>query len=128
MLLPLVFGEAFDASVAPFLWLLPGALGFTAMIVFSNALVAHSAPGLSSVGPLVSLVVGIGLDLVLIPRFGASGAAAAASAAFVAGGGTGLIVFRHRSPFAWRALWLPRRSDLAVFGALARPLRAARSS
>ena len=126
--LPLVFGDAFDASVRPFLWLLPGALGFTAMIVFSNALVAHSAPGLSSIGPLVSLVVGIGLDLLLIPRFGASGAAAAASAAFLAGGCTGLIVFRRRTPFAWRALWLPRRSDLAVFGALARPLRAARSS
>ena len=76
----------------------------------------------------MSLVVGIGLDLVLIPRFGASGAAAAASAAFLAGGCTGLLVFRHRSPFAWRSLWLPRRSDLAVFGALARPLRAARSS
>jgi O-antigen/teichoic acid export membrane protein len=128
VLLPLVFGEAFDASVRPFLWLLPGALGFTAMIVFSNALVAHSAPGLSSVGPLVSLVVGIGLDFVLIPRFGAAGAAAAASAAFLAGGCTGLIAFRRRTPFAWRALWLPRRSDLAVFGALARPLRAARSS
>ena len=127
VLLPLVFGEAFDASVAPFLWLLPGALGFTAMIVFSNALVAHSAPGLSSVGPLVSLVVGIGLDLVLIPRFGASGAAVAASAAFLMGGGTALLVFHRRTPFAWRSLWLPRRSDLAVFGALARPLRAARS-
>jgi O-antigen/teichoic acid export membrane protein len=127
-LLPVVFGEAFDASVAPFLWLLPGALGFTAMVVFSNALVAHSAPGASSVGPLVSLVVGIGLDLVLIPRFGASGAAAAASAAFLAGGFTALLVFRRRSPFAWRSLVLPRRGDLAVFGALARPLRAARSS
>ena len=42
--------------------------------------------------------------------------------------GIAAIVFRRRTPFAWRALWLPRRSDLAVFGALARPLRAARSS
>ena len=126
-LLPVVFGEAFDASVAPFLWLLPGALGFTAMVVFTNALVGQSAPGASSVGPLVSLVVGIGLDLVLIPRFGASGAAAAASTAFLAGGSTALLMFRRRSPFAWRTLVLPRRSDLAVFGALARPLRTARS-
>ena len=68
------------------------------------------------------------LDLVLIPRFGASGAAAAASAAFLAGGCTALLVFRRRSPFAWRALCAARRSDLAVFRALARPLRAARSS
>jgi Na+-driven multidrug efflux pump len=83
---------------------------------------------LSSVGPFVSLVVGIALDLVLIPRFGASGAAAAASAAFLAGGFAALIVFRRRNPFAWRSLLLPRRGDLAVFRALAGPLRLVRSS
>jgi O-antigen/teichoic acid export membrane protein len=124
LLLPVVFGSAFSDSVKPFLWLLPGALGFAATAVFSNALMASSAPGLSSLGPLVSLVVGIGLDLVLIPRFGASGAAAAASAAFLAGGAVALLVYSHRSPFAWQALLRPRRGDLDVFRALLRPLRA----
>jgi O-antigen/teichoic acid export membrane protein len=128
LLLPLVFGAPFEASVTPFLWLLPGALGFAATAVFSYALVAASSPGLSSVGPFVSLVVGIALDVVLIPRFGASGAAAAASAAFLAGGCAALIVFRRRNPFAWRSLLLPRRGDLAVFRALAGPLRLVRSS
>jgi O-antigen/teichoic acid export membrane protein len=128
LLLPVVFGAPFEASVTPFLWLLPGALGFAATAVFSYALVAASSPGLSSVGPFVSLVVGITLDLVLIPRFGASGAAAAASAAFLAGGCAALIVFRRRNPFAWRALLLPRRGDLAMFRALAGPLRLVRSS
>ena len=124
VLLPLAFGEPFEASVTPFLWLLPGALGFAAIAVFSNALVGASAPGRSSVGPLVALVLGVGLDLVLIPRFEATGAAAAASAAFLGGGLAALFVFRRRAPFAWRALVQPRRSDLSVFRALARPLRA----
>lgn len=128
VLLPLVFGAEFEASVTPFLWLLPGALGFVAIAVFSNALVAGSSPGLSSVGPLVSLLLGIGLDLALIPRFGANGAAAAASAAFIAGGCAALVAFHRRSPFPWRLLVRPRRSDLTVFRALAAPLRAARSS
>jgi O-antigen/teichoic acid export membrane protein len=128
LLLPVVFGAPFEASVTPFLWLLPGALGFAATAVFSYALVAASSPGLSSVGPLVSLVLGIALDLVLIPAFGPSGAAAAASAAFLAGGCAALAVFRHRNPFAWRALLLPRRGDLAVFRALAGPLRLVRST
>jgi O-antigen/teichoic acid export membrane protein len=127
VLLPLVFGAAFDDSVTPFLWLLPGALGFAAIVVFSNALVAGSSPGWSSAGPLVSLVVGIALDLILIPRFGATGAAAAASAAFLAGGLVSLVAFRRRSPFPWRLLLQPRRSDLSVLRALAGPLRAARS-
>jgi O-antigen/teichoic acid export membrane protein len=128
LLLPLIFGAAFQASVTPFLWLLPGALGFAATAVFSYALVAGSSPGLSSVGPFVSLVLGIALDVVLIPRFGAAGAAAAASAAFLAGGWAALAVFRHRNPFPWRSLLVPRRGDLIVFRALAGPLRLVRSS
>jgi O-antigen/teichoic acid export membrane protein len=128
LLLPTMFGEPFAASVAPFLWLLPGAFGFAATAVFSYALVAGSSPGLSSVGPFVSLVLGVGLDLVLIPRFGASGAAAAASVAFLAGGCAALAVFRRRHDFAWSSLLLPRRGDLTVFRALAGPLRLVRSS
>jgi O-antigen/teichoic acid export membrane protein len=123
LLLPLVFGSAFEASVAPFLWLLPGALGFAAIAVFSNALMAASSPGLSSFGPLVALVAGIGLDLALIPAYGASGAAAASSAAFLAGGCVALLVFHRRAPFAWGALVRPQRDDLGMFRALARPLR-----
>jgi O-antigen/teichoic acid export membrane protein len=128
LLLPLIFGAPFEASVTPFLWLLPGALGFAAIAVFSYALVAASSPGLSSVGPFVSLVLGIALDVVLIPRFGASGAAAAASAAFLAGGCAALAVFRRRNPFPWRSLLLPQRGDLIVFRALAAPLRLVRSN
>jgi len=123
LLLPAAFGPAFNSSVEPFVWLLPGALGFTAIAIFSNALMASSSPGRSSLGPLVSLVVGIALDLLLIPRFGAVGAAAAASTAFVAGGAAALLSYRRQSPFAWRALVLPRRADLNVLRALARPLR-----
>jgi O-antigen/teichoic acid export membrane protein len=119
LLLPTVFGKPFRASVEPFLWLLPGSLGFAATAVFSHALVASSSPGLSSLGPLVSLLVGVALDLVLIPRFGASGAAAAASAAFLAGGAAALTAFARRNAFSWRELVLPRRGDLAVLRALA---------
>jgi O-antigen/teichoic acid export membrane protein len=122
LLLPLLFGTAFRDSVEPFLLLLPGALGFAATAVFSSGLMASSAPGRSSLGPLVSLVTGVVLDLVLIPRFGANGAAAAASVAFLAGGATALLAYRLNSPFGWRELVLPRRSDLAVLRALARPL------
>jgi O-antigen/teichoic acid export membrane protein len=123
ILLPVVFGSAFDASVEPFFWLVPGAFGFAATVIFSSALMASSAPGRSSLGPFVSLVVGVALDVALIPRFGATGAAAAASAAFIAGGAAALLSYRRVSPFAWRALLLPRRDDLQMLRALASPLR-----
>jgi O-antigen/teichoic acid export membrane protein len=110
-LLPVVFGSQYEDAVTPFLLLLPGALGFAALVVFSNALLAESAPGASSAGALVSLVVGVTLDVVLIPRFGAEGAAAAASAAFLAGGVAATVIYRLRSPFSWTEL-VPGRSDL----------------
>jgi O-antigen/teichoic acid export membrane protein len=126
VVLPALFGDAFEESVGPFLWLLPGTLGFAASSVFSNALVGSSSPGLSSLGPMVSLIVGFGLDLALIPRFEATGAAVAASVAFLAGGATALATYRRVSPFTWRALLVPRRGDLDVLTALAGPLLRAR--
>ena len=117
-LLPLVFGSAYADSVTPFLLLLPGALGALLLAIFTNALVASSAPGLSSLGPLASLFVGVALDFALIPHFGASGAAAAATAAFFAGGATAVLAYRTRDRFRWRDLVVPQRGDLDVVRAL----------
>ena len=122
-LIRIVFGAGFHDSAAPFLWLLPGALGFAALAIFSSALVASSAPGRSSAGPLVSLVLGIALDFVLVPPLGASGAAIAASAGLLAGGAVSLVLYRRLSPFAVRALVVPELGDADLLRALAQPLR-----
>ena len=118
-LIPFVFGDPFDASITPFLLLLPGLIGFTAMIVFSNALIASSLPSLSSIAPTVCFVVGLALDLALIPFFRASGAAAAASAAYLAGGLTALLIYRARASFPLHELVLPQPGDFEVVRALA---------
>jgi O-antigen/teichoic acid export membrane protein/peptidoglycan/xylan/chitin deacetylase (PgdA/CDA1 family) len=110
-LLPLVFGREYDASVWPFLWLLPGALGFAALRVFSFGMLGSNAPGRSSIAPVVSLVVGLALDVALIPLLGANGAAIAASAAFLAGGAVSIVAFRTLHVFRLRDL-VPRPGDL----------------
>jgi O-antigen/teichoic acid export membrane protein len=111
-LIPFAFGDAFEGSVSPFLWLLPGAVGFVASSIFSAALAATSAPGLSSVGPAATLVVGLALDVVLIPRLGADGAAIASTAGFIAGGAAAVLAFRKTAPLRWTDL-LPRRHDVS---------------
>ena len=85
LLIPVVFGSKFHGSIAPFLLLLPGAWGYAAQKVFSSALTGLGQPGRSSLGPLTALLTGLALDVVLIPPYGAQGAAGAASAAFIAG-------------------------------------------
>lgn len=122
IVLPAVFGDAFDESIIPFLWLLPGTFGFAASAVFSNSLVGSSSPGLSSLGPLISLSVGFALDVVLIPQDAATGAAAAASVAFLVGGAAALLVYRRLHPFPWRLLVVPHRGDLDVLAALVGPV------
>jgi O-antigen/teichoic acid export membrane protein len=105
--------------VTPFLLLLPGLVGFTALIVFSNALMASSLPSLSSLAAIVCFVVGLALDVALIPFFGASGAAGAASAAYLAGGLTALLLYRKQTPFRLRSLVVPEPGDFEVLRALA---------
>lgn len=126
-LIPLVFGSAYSPAVEPYLILLPGGLAFVALVVFSGSLVASSAPGRSSLGPLAALVVGVGLDLALIPALGANGAAVAATAAFAVGGAVAILVYRATVGIAARAL-LPGKSDVELIQGLvrrfARPSRA----
>lgn len=121
-LVPFVFGSDFDASVVPFLLLLPGAFGYAALLVFSNALVASDAPGRSSLGMLGSLVVTVALDLILIGRYGASGAAAAATAGYLFGGALALVLYRRAAAFSWRALLVPHRGDVELARALVSPI------
>jgi len=120
--LPAVFGGAYRASVVPFLWLLPGAYGYAALGVFSTALLACGAPGRSSLGPLVALVLGVLLDVALIPPFQETGAAAAATASFLAGGAVALAGYRRLESFSWRLLAIPHLRDLALLRALAQPV------
>lgn len=119
--LPLVFGHAYRGAVGPFLILIPSAIGFATMNVFTGSTLGSLAPGRSSIGPLVALITQTTLDFILIPSLHASGAAIAATTALLAGGIVALAVYRSRFPFPWRAL-LPGTSDLSLLGRLARRL------
>jgi O-antigen/teichoic acid export membrane protein len=118
-LLPLVFGHLYDEAVVPFLILVPGAFGFAASMIFSGSLLGASRPGLSSGGPLVSLITQTVLDFILIPPFGATGAATAATVAFLAGGTTATIAYRGHGRFAWREI-VPGRADVRLLNDIVR--------
>jgi O-antigen/teichoic acid export membrane protein len=122
-LLPLVFGNGYRHAVGPFILLLPGAFGFVAISVCSSALVAAGSPGRSSLGPVVALVSGLALDLALIPPYGARGAAAAATGAFLAGGVASIWGLRKLLDFELSEL-LPHRDDSRFLAQVARRLLA----
>jgi O-antigen/teichoic acid export membrane protein len=125
LLIPVVFGSRFHGSVAPFLLLLPGAWGYAAQKVFSSALTGLGQPGRSSLGPLTALLTGLALDAVLIPLYGAQGAAGAASAAFIAGGVAALIAFHMAVPFRLASL-VPTIGDARLVAGVISGYRARR--
>ena len=114
--IPIVFGSDYTASVQPFVILSLGAWGFAASAIFSGGLLGASRPGRASFGPFTSLVLGIVLDLILIPPFGAIGAASAATIAFAGGGIVAAVLFRSTFGLTLSEL-LPTREDAT--GALA---------
>jgi O-antigen/teichoic acid export membrane protein len=118
-LIPPVFGHAYRGSITPFLWLLPGALGYTALRIFNTALLASDSPTRASVGPTVALVTGVAFDFILIPLYGAIGAAIAASLAFFAGGSAAIGAYRGTTRYDWREL-APRRDDVRLIKGLLR--------
>jgi O-antigen/teichoic acid export membrane protein len=90
--LPLLFGSAFHAAIEPACILLIGLAVEGAAAVASAYLWGAGRPGANSVGMGVGVVVTVALDVVLIPRLGATGAAIASSVAYLSTAGllTGL--------------------------------------
>ena len=80
---------------------------------------ASSLPTHFSIPPTLCFIVGIPLDFALIPFFGASGAAAAASAGYLAAGASAVLIYRARVSFPLRELVVPQAGDFAVLRTLA---------
>ena len=119
VLIPLVFGSAFQGSVLPFVILSFGSVGYTMSAIFSSTTLGLGSPVRSAAGPLVALVVGVILDFALIPPAGANGAALATTAAFLAGGVAAAAVFRRLHPFELRQL-VPTARDVRDLASAAR--------
>jgi O-antigen/teichoic acid export membrane protein len=83
VLLPVVYGEAFRASIVPTYILLFGLAGEGVAGVISAFLYGVGRPGLNSWAMGAGVIVTVVLDLVLIPGLGAAGAAIASSAAYL---------------------------------------------
>ncbi|MBI3667177.1 MAG: polysaccharide biosynthesis C-terminal domain-containing protein [Acidobacteria bacterium] len=75
----LLYGEAFAPSVAPFLLLLPGICAMATCCILAAYLAGVGKVKINTAIAAVGVVSNVLLNLVLIPRFGISGAAIASS-------------------------------------------------
>jgi O-antigen/teichoic acid export membrane protein len=101
--LPLLYGAQFDAAVGMAQILLVGLSVEGAAGVVSAYLYGTGRPGLNSVAMGAGVVLTVVLDLLLVPRWGATGAAIASTVAYLATTGSLVIVFR----VLVRSVWQP---------------------
>jgi O-antigen/teichoic acid export membrane protein len=94
-LLPIVYGPSFRSAVEPAHILLIGLAAEGVAGVITAFLYGIGRPGLNSIAMASGVVVTVALDLLLIPRFGAVGAAVASSAAYLSSTMALMLFFRH---------------------------------
>jgi O-antigen/teichoic acid export membrane protein len=112
---PLVFGDEFEGSVEPLLWLLPGAIALSGAKVLSAYVFSQGKPMINTYISIATLVITVVLDIVLIPPLGVPGAAIASTIAYLANLAMTLVAYRRISGGTVADAVLPRPSDVAVF-------------
>jgi O-antigen/teichoic acid export membrane protein len=74
-LVPLLYGEAYSAALPAFYILLPAMGLLTVYRVVARYFISRGRQRLNIVTQLIALVVNVGLNFVLMPRYGIEGAA-----------------------------------------------------
>jgi len=109
--IPAVYGVKFAGSVAVIRWLLPGITLVAFAKVFSHFLAARGRPGLNAVAGVFGILVNLIANLILVPRYGAVGAAAATTLSYGAMAFGFYVFFIKVTAVKWRSPFMFRRHD-----------------
>jgi O-antigen/teichoic acid export membrane protein len=111
-LLPLVYGDAFRASVEPLLWLLPGTTVFGLATVCAAYIAGVGKPRLNFYVALGGLAITVVLDLALIPSRGIVGAAMASSISYIFSAAVSVWLVMKESNLGLSNMLIPDTQDL----------------
>lgn len=111
-MLPLVYGEEFRRSIAPFLWLLPGIVAFSTVHVLASYIAGIGKPRINLFIALAGLFFTIIFDLFLIPRFGIIGAALASTISYSISATLSIWFFKHQSGIDFRDILFITKEDI----------------
>lgn len=110
-LINLLYGSAYQPSVAVLRWVLPGVYFVSLWKILINDFNARGYPLFYGYSASVAVVVMVLLDIILIPRYGIVGAAVASSVAYFSSFITIIFIYRYKTGVPFR-LFLPRTSDV----------------
>lgn len=118
LIVPLLYSQAFQGSVAPLRLLLPGIVTLSVGKVLVSELLAREKPSYPSSASAAAALVNVVGNLVLIPRMGISGAALASSISYSLLSLLLAWFYLKETKLPWSVL-RPHRTDLALYLRLA---------
>lgn len=120
-----VFGHDFGGATDAFLVLIPGTIIYGVGLVLWNHLAAHD-----QLVPWVALAatgINLSLNVILIPRIGYIGAAAASTASYSFAGVAYTFYFQKLTGLTWDAILLPTTADLRLLAGVVMRLSGVRN-
>lgn len=115
VLIPLIFGQEYGASVPPLLILLPAMMFMTMATILTRFFMAFDRQGITVSVQSISAAGNVLLNLLLIPRFGIQGAALASFCSYLFAAVVMALVFRHQTGVGLVTLLVPKRSDVDFY-------------
>jgi O-antigen/teichoic acid export membrane protein len=112
---PAIFGTEYEDSVLPFIWLLPGTVAAAGTKILAAYVFSRGKPLVNAQIGFATLIVTIVGDVILIPVFEVSGAAAASSAAYIVSLVLTAVAYRRLSGGSINDAVLPKRSDAPLY-------------
>jgi len=110
-LIKIFFGSAFLPSLTPLLILLPGIVAFSGARVLLADLSGRGKPEIGMRAAFISLAINIPLNILLIPRWGISGAAFASTIAYILATLIIIIAFAKISKRSFSEILLVKKRD-----------------
>jgi O-antigen/teichoic acid export membrane protein len=121
-IISILYSGAFAAAAGAMRALLLGIVAFSGARVLSNDIAARGRPGLNSWIAGMSVVVNLGINLALVPRFGINGAAWASTISYSLLFAATVAVYCRISRTSVRSVIVPSREDAAAYYRLVRRL------
>ena len=114
-LLRILYGIDFVPAYGVYLWLIPASYGLSFGSFFNNYLNSKGFPPITILIPAISLGLNIGLNLLMIPRWGLIGAAIASGIAYLLWFFLIIIYEQRRTKGAMLPVLIPSKQDWKDF-------------
>ncbi|HJQ83537.1 MAG TPA: flippase [Candidatus Binatia bacterium] len=108
----LLYGEAFAASARPLLLMLPGTVMISLYLLLTRNFTSRNRQQVNIVAAVAALAINVGLNCILIPRFGIAGAAISTAVSYSVASLILLVMFVRESGYSVADTVLVGRAEL----------------